>query len=509
MLTTSASVIHFAYRKVGSLTRTAVGYASLRRKSSIASSSLNSAEGVIRCVEELALENCTCSFTAQATSDMFRNASYDMTPLQLLRGINAYAQIGFCNKTILVSISDAMHKFSMTSPRYIAQLVTLLRRHNITHPSVVDPVLSAVKAQLHNYVVELPELIANSVYLGMTDQDQIEMYRTQALLHITELGSRSIRCAEAMSRLRSDKCSFIDRVLEEYVPRLTELKWKQLLYLVAAAGRYKNSEASSLTINHLVSHLDVISLTAEDISMLLSVQRSLGVVVPKLVDVVINSMELLLKDPEYTKGMLAYHIYMLCLLGYSDSLTLLEMIQRIVHSDYATASQSLHLIYAISLMNKAHGKKIVTEDRFNSLLNHLDSCYRHLTLKQQRELHEALASFNTDEGLPVGLSTFFSSKIVTSLPTMCKSDSEHHLGSIGGLSYLYLHNGNGGDTALVCVNDSGTLTTLDKGTSVSLSPSMRQYVYTLEHLLCKHKNAHQTTKVEYNVHNHLRDQLVL
>ncbi|GFE54027.1 hypothetical protein BaOVIS_014310 [Babesia ovis] len=506
MLASSTLPLAPAYRLVGGSMYTPICCGKLPRRCFIASRARSSPESIVRGVEKMCLDQTNCAFTAQAVGETFRNASEDMTPLQVLRGLNAFANMGYCNQTLFVCLAERIQKLNEnTSPRHIAQLVTLMKRMNITHALVVDPLMSVLMRQLHNYVVELPDIILNSSHLGVTDMHHVELFRTQALLHMNDLKAKIIRCAEALSRFRSGTCSVIDRVLEEYTPNIETLKLKQQLYLLATAGRY-NHDACLKIIDNIVSRLQSIQLATEDISTLLTLQRSLGIVVPKILDVIINAMELMLKDPDYANGALAYHIYLLCLLGQTGNRAILSMLQRFAHRN-APPSATSQLIYAISLIHRNNKETAVESTYLDTLVEHMESCHRHLTLNQQKELYEALICLDKVNVLPPGLSKFMSTKIPTTLPTMCREENDQQLGIIGGESYVFVNSKDGSNTALVSITESGVLNILDMASSVAVRPCTLQYVHALEHLLSKGEDSGIGPRIGYRVSRSLADRL--
>lgn len=317
----------------------------------MASKATGTAENVTRRMENLALEGSYNLPTVHDECVRFREASADMTPLQIVRGMNAFTNIGFCNMELLITFGERIGDLcEHASPKRITHLLTLLKRMNITHPSVVDPLMAAVKRHLHNYVDELPYVILNTAHAGYDDEELVELFRTQVMLKFDDLGHGTIRCAEALSRFRNKTCDVSERLKVEFMPKIKELTLKQQLYLLAAFSRYNQTTECNKLIQAISSNLSSTSLSQEAISKFLTLQKSIGVVVPKLLDVVMNEMEVRMNDSEYVNSAFPYHFYTLCKLSKANARTLRALLQRV--SDVGivptSATAKSQLLFAIS-----------------------------------------------------------------------------------------------------------------------------------------------------------------
>ncbi|CDR94271.1 hypothetical protein BBBOND_0105800 [Babesia bigemina] len=476
----------------------------------VTSRSQERAEKAVRSVEQLCLEQRNCAETAQRASATFHNGSNDMSDLQIVRGMNAFANVGFANQVLLLVLSERIQEIcENASPIRVAHTLTLLKRMHVTHPAVIDHVMLAVKRYLHNYVAELPDIVLNCSHVGCDDADLIEMFRSQAMLHYDTLGARSIRCAEALSRFRSEQCAVLDRVMDTYLTKLENLTIKQLVYLLSATSRSSKHEASAAITGSLLSHIASESQTPDNISRLLLLQSSSGVALARVLDTIMDSMELMMDNPKYVTDTLPYHIYLLCLLERGGHRSTLAFLERSLKNPVTLLSPSsaCQLLYAISIVVRHHGKQVV-EDRLGVLLRHMNSCYKRLSLKQQEELYESLLFIQAYEELPGSLSHFVASKIPSRLPTMCGGGVDLQLDTIEGVSYVLFGHENVARTALVCVSESEALTVLDDLPSVSMGPRAQQYSRTLEHLFSKNHTHGCVPAISYNVSTNLSRKLV-
>ncbi|GIX63106.1 pantothenate kinase 4-like protein [Babesia caballi] len=472
---------------------------------SIASRSRSSAEDIVRGLEQLCLEGNTCVFTAQAASTAFCDASESMTPLHMLRDPGALRQrLPKARRPA----DYAVETLECHSPHGAQPQSVFAHR-----PQVVDPLMDAVKRHLHHYVAELPDVILNSNHLGLTDPAQVELFRTQSLLHFDVLGARSIRCAEALSRYRNDTCAILDRVVDTYVPKLEELTLKQRIYLLAGLCRHNDEASRSKVTDSVLASLAATPPTPDDISKLLALQRTTGVAVPEVLDALMNAMELLLNDPRYVASTFPYHAYTASLLGRAGHPTLVALMERALQKGTtpSTAAAASQLLYTISLMARflrEKGVQVVEDKVLKDLIAHTASCHRQLTLAQQEELYKALLSLPTQEGLPDGLSHFVSTKIPSGLPTMCREERSLQLGTVGGVSYVYVDKKGGSSTVLVCVNESGTLTTAERIPSVAPRPCRLLYA---DILGCQLKNPESDSRsptVAYRASRSLEGKIV-
>ncbi|GBE60575.1 acetylornithine deacetylase or succinyl-diaminopimelate desuccinylase, putative [Babesia ovata] len=222
-----------------------------------------------------------------------------------------------------------------------------------------------------------------------------------------------------------------------------------------------------------------------------------------------DSIELMLDDQKYVTNTLPYHIYMICVLGRAGHRSTVTFMERSLRNPITLLSPSsaCQLLFAISLIIRESGEQ-VAEDHLGSLLRHMNSCYKRLSLSQQEELHEALLVAQKYEELPDGLSHFVASKIPSRLPTMCRGETDLQLDAIEGVSYVFIDQQDVSRTALVCVGESEALTVLDGVPSVSVSPRAQQYFRTLELLFSKKHSHGCVPSIAYNVSTNLSHKLV-
>ncbi|GBE60574.1 mechanosensitive ion channel, putative [Babesia ovata] len=106
MWTRQVSNVTLVYQATVYASRNRLSLCRYLNRRCLASRSQDRAEEVVRSVEQLCLEQRHCATTAQRASSTFQNGSNDMSDLQMIRGMNAFANLGFVNQTLLVVLNE-------------------------------------------------------------------------------------------------------------------------------------------------------------------------------------------------------------------------------------------------------------------------------------------------------------------------------------------------------------------------------------------------------------------
>lgn len=509
MLTHLASLEKSSQRAVTLLDRSWKCWKRFLNNGSASSKHASSVPSALRRVEVMALEKTHSIHRVQEESIRFSDTSNDLSPLHLIRGLHAFANIGFCNKELLVSFGERVDELcEHASPKRVLHLLTLAKRMNITHPTVAKPLLAAVKRNLHNYVEELSDAILNTSHISTDDHDLVELFRTQALLNIDAIGRASIRTAEALSRYRQKSCTVLDHVKSKTIPELENLTLKQQLYLLAAFGRHSQKSECKKLLNAILHKWSSSTPNEEDTSRILTLQSAIGVVAPKLLDAVVEDIEVRLKDTHYVNKTFPYHLYTLCLLGKTKPKTLSALLRRaldkgVVPDSAVAASQ---LLCSIALSGNVD-KELMEHKSVQALTRQIEASHLRLSIPQQSELYGALICLRKYIDLPPALSSFVATKLPSSIPVMCGMAPEQDIGTVGGVNYVYQEISHGSNEIFLCVNESGVLTVVEGTPSVIMRPRLSHQRDVLESLLKEHPEYSGKHTISLRMSPMLKDKL--
>ncbi|EKX74078.1 hypothetical protein BEWA_041160 [Theileria equi strain WA] len=433
---------------------------------------LNDPENLTRYVEELALDKCNDLRLIREASLLLNDNSNKLYPLQVVRCLNAFSVLGYSDEAVLSSvIARAQELTEEASPKRLYELLTLYCSLNLSHFTILNPLIEKLKEKMNNYSLELCDICRNVSSLNITDKVLIESLSTQIELKIDDIGRRYEKTMEGFSRLRTFSS---DKLVNAYKDASIEgLSLRQKLYLLGISARLGDGRHSDI--------VDSIMKTFEDnkpyystVSLILILQRSIGVTSSRLLKLALDTMELDMNNEMCLSKQFSYWILMSAIIAQngSERKTIIAVLRHILRTKDLLLShtQMIHLLYSTALLSLDEE----VGDVYEGLLSQVKASCRKLNIKQQGALYDSLHILSKyDQNKDPILEKILEDKIPSSLPIMYDETSKFKIGHIGGRSFLYQAVDNEIKSRVACINESDVLTVVDNTVQTVRSPTLR------------------------------------
>ncbi|BAM39427.1 conserved hypothetical protein [Theileria orientalis strain Shintoku] len=427
------------------------------------------AEHVTRYIETLALVGENRTEIIEDSTNKLKDFINKLYPLQIVRVLNAYSHLNFSNenilKTVLIRNEEMCDK---SSPKRALELLTLYKSLNISHELILNDLSKCLIKHMNNYSYELYNLGMNASYLNMINPVFIESYKTQTHLKLDELNQlNKIKNVASFSRFRTECAELLDIIWKNK----DNLDIKKSILMLSTFSRLNDERYKLISYrDSLTDSVKNMELSTEDISTILTLMRANSVAHVETINTIVNWIEMKLKDENYIKTHLTYHLFMLAQLVPEKiekrlwSVLLSKVISNT--EGFMNPKRMVQFVTTVAILKSGR----LIEHINNEIATHIKSSYQKLNLKEQNQLYDCvfLLYGNSEDEV---LQRIVRENRPNKLPLMYGNMKNVQLGMKGGKSVLYKTDKNGKLVAHKFVAENQALNIVNREVEMVLSPT--------------------------------------
>ncbi|UVC49537.1 hypothetical protein MACK_003375 [Theileria orientalis] len=319
---------------------------------------------------------------------------------------------------------------------------------------------------MNNYSYELYNLGMNASYLNISNSLFIESYKKQTELKMDEMNQlNGIKNVASFSRFRVECAELLDIIWKNK----DNLDIKKSILLLSTFSRL-NDERYKIISDALTDAVKHKELTTEDVSTILTVLKANSVAHMETINTIINWIEIKLKDENYIKTELIYHLFMLAQLVPEKiekrlwNVLLTKVLSNI--EGFMNPKKMFQLVKTIAILKSEN----LIESTYNEITTQIKSSYQKLNLKEQNQLYDSVFILCENGGEEVFQRILRESR-PNKLPLMYGNMKNIQLGMNGWKSILYKTDKSGKLVAQKCLAENQVLNIVNGEVETALSPT--------------------------------------